>query len=187
MAEASAVFSVSPTMTPAEATAKLAEMSAAYAAAPPAIQATTPVQASQRLAQLGESPDFLRKLQSGDAETVREWNRLSELKAAATIADAFTDNPQLVEVTQGDTGLTSRNLISAAADLRAVGIPDEGIEAIIAGRPFPEADVAAAHDLLAQAMASEEWKAKFKDGDPICIHDWTTWCAIIGRGSGESA
>jgi hypothetical protein len=144
MPEASATVDLSASMSSAQATDELAALQAAYDPPPAGIHASTATEASQRLAELGETPDFLRKLQSGDLKAKEEWQHLCALKASAAPTE-FTVEP-IIETTTGDTGLTRRDLISVAADMRADGFPDAAIEHIIGdGRFTVEAVVAAQH------------------------------------------
>jgi hypothetical protein len=136
-------------MSSEQATEQLAALQATYD--PPLVgpHASTPTEAAQRLVQLGQTPDFLRRLEKGDIAAKEEWSRLSELKAAASPAE-MTAEP-IMETTAGEAGLTRRDLVSVAADMAAEGIPDRAISFILADNKFSPEDVYVAqywHDLM---------------------------------------
>jgi hypothetical protein len=124
-------------------------------------------EADARLAQLINDPEWARKLMSGDVETRREFERLTELKTLGEAVDAIADPaPQVIETTVGAEGLRRQDVISAAADLRALWNDSDNCEAAIASVLDPNATVDA--DLLQNMQA---WKAQALS-DPAFVEMW---------------
>jgi hypothetical protein len=137
-----------------QATQKLAAMQAAYDPPPVGLHARTPTEASQMLEQLGQTPDFLHKLQNGDIAARDVFQRLTAMKAAAMPGE-LTAEP-ILETTVGDTGLSRRSLLSVAADMRAEQVwNDKGIEFILSDGKFPTGAVRDAQFWLPQLERDE--------------------------------
>jgi hypothetical protein len=94
---------------------------------------TTARDAELRLAQLSADGEWYRKLMAGDMTVRQEFDRLTALKAGAATSDPLLE--QFGETTIGE-GLSRRDLISAAEDMRADGFPDAAIEHILADGKF---------------------------------------------------
>jgi hypothetical protein len=150
-------------MTTAQATEQLAALQAVYDPPRLDVHASTPAEASQRLAQLEKTPDFLRKLESGDVKTREEWQHLCELKAGATVLDSLGE--QIIETTAGDTGLRRQDLISVAADMRADGFPDKAIEHILLDGRFTQEAVSIA----------QHWIPRMEADESLVCPDATQW------------
>jgi hypothetical protein len=149
-----------------EAGAVLAERAADFHLPAPLAPANAR-EADARLAHLINNPEWARKLMAGDVETRREFERLTELKAAGDAADALADPaPQVIETTIGAEGLRRQDVISAAADLRRLWQDSDNCEAAIASVLDPNATVDA--DLLQNMQA---WKAQALT-DPAFVEMW---------------
>jgi hypothetical protein len=57
---------------------------------------------------------------------------------------------------------------------------------VLAGKPFPVSDVAAAQQMRAQALGDREWVARYLAGDSEAVWQMTTLNAIISAGAGEA-
>jgi hypothetical protein len=169
-------------MSPEQATDQLATLQAAYDPPRVGIHAATATEASQRLAQLGETPDFLRKLEKGDLAARDEFQRLTELKNAAMPGE-LTVEP-ILETTAGDTGLTRRDLISVAEDMFAEGVFNEaGIELVLNDGKFPTEDVYVAQLWLERMEADETLLLPELGGDRELQMKFLRAIAAIGDGS----
>jgi hypothetical protein len=143
-------------LTPEEASAVLAERTADFHQPPAPLSPANAREADQRLTQLISDPEWARKLMAGDVETRREFERLTELKAAGEAAEALADPaPQVIETTIGAEGLRRQDVISAAADLRRLWSDSDNCEAAIAEVLNPDTTVP--DDLLQNMQA---WKAQ---------------------------
>jgi hypothetical protein len=164
--EASATVNLSATVSAAEATTALDQMSAALRPAAPLVP-TNAREADVRLAELISNADWARKLMAGDVQTRREFELLTELKTLGETVDAIVDPaPQVIETTIGAEGLRRQDVISAAADLRRLWSDSDNCEAAIASVLDPNATVDA--DLLQNMQA---WKAQALS-DPAFVEMW---------------
>jgi hypothetical protein len=97
------------------------------------LTASTPKEASMVLARRSSDPEWARKLTNGDIATREEFQQLCALQASADVGDAMAD--QMFEVTVGPglggPQLSRRDMLSAAADLRADGLNEEAIYHIL--------------------------------------------------------
>jgi hypothetical protein len=119
-------------LTPQEA-GEILEARAADFRPPPPLTVSTPREASMRLAQLSSDPAWARKLTSGDIATREEFQQLCALQASGEVGDAMAD--QMFETTVGPgldgPKLSRRDMLSAAADMRADGLNEEAIYHIL--------------------------------------------------------
>jgi hypothetical protein len=185
--EASAITDHSSTLADAAtAPARLDQMAAALH--PPApISPQNARDAEARLAELINNPEWARKLMAGDIPTRAEFEKLTALKASGETADAIAGaTPQILETTIGAEQLTRANQIAAAESLRAVGIPDAGIEAVITGQTFPASDVAAAQSIKARAMNTPAFVSAYLAGESEALWQMTVLNSIICGGAGEA-
>jgi hypothetical protein len=177
--EASGSIDHSAGMSPEQATEQLASLQAAYSPPPVGFHVSTPTEAAQQLAQLEHTPDFIRKLQSGDVEAMQKWQ---ELKIAATPVDFPVES--IIETTTGDMSVTHRDLIGVAENMRAEGVfNDEGIEFILSDRKFPTEDVRVAQYYLAQMESDETVLYPDLPGDRELQMKFLRTIATIGDGS----
>jgi hypothetical protein len=153
--EASATIDLSVTMSPEAAAQQLATMQAAYSPSASATP-TTSHDADVRLQQLISDPAWSRKLLSGDIATKDEFQRLSELKAFGDVTGDAVAGGMNVDTTIGE-GLTRRDLISVAEDMRAEGtFNEEGIQLILNDGKFPREDVRVAQYWLGRMERNPE-------------------------------
>jgi hypothetical protein len=141
----------------AEAGAVLDARAADFRPAPAPLVPSNASEARQRIAELSADPAFLKAYFAGDVETRKQMDRLNEMIAGATDADVLSggQDASLVEVTAGAEGLRRKDVLSAAADLRALWQDSDNCEAAIASVLDPNATVDA--DLLSNMQA---WKAQ---------------------------
>jgi hypothetical protein len=179
-------------MTPDEATARLAELTAQYAGAP--IETPTNAhEAAAKLDRLAADPEWQQKFNAGDVETRREWRELVAMKSGRNSIDdvlAGTANPSPFEtVTAGE--ISTQNLMQAVEWLREDGIPDEGIRHVVESlrpggkSPFTKQDVAAARAWKHRAMQDRAWVERYLNGAPVERHHMTAVNAILVAGAGD--
>jgi hypothetical protein len=130
-----------------DATAVLEARAADFRPPPAPLTPTNAREADMRLQQLINDPEWARKLMNGDIATRNEFQKLSELKVSGGIGDDVANEP-LVETTIGDTGLSRRNLISAAEDMRRDQFSEEAIHHILSDGKFDADTVATAQYYL---------------------------------------
>jgi hypothetical protein len=112
-------------MTPDQATARLAEMAAAYRPAPSATPQTAQ-EAAARLDALAKDKDFYARLMAGDAATKREFAELTALKAGAAPGDTLPGEPYAIEVVDAvsDPNAVNRATYNGLIEaLREQGLP----------------------------------------------------------------
>jgi hypothetical protein len=113
------------TLSPAEATAKIAEIAARRAAPPAAPNAPAAEQARSRLEQLKADPKWRDRLLTGDAVAGREYAELRAVAATATGGDLSSHGIGETVNSLDDPNKQSRRAYDGLIDgLRARGLPD---------------------------------------------------------------
>jgi hypothetical protein len=142
-------------LSPEEATQILEARATDFRRAPAPLVPTNATEALQRRAELSADPTFVKAYLEGSIDARQQMDVLNEMIAGASDTDALTG--EQVEVTDGTRmQLTRRQLISAAADMRAEGVfNEEGIALILNDGKFPTEDVYAAQHWLAQLERDE--------------------------------
>jgi hypothetical protein len=141
-------------ISPQQAGSQLAELAAAFNR----VQVPEPTnarEARQRWAQLSADPDYQRRYSQGDVQARVEKEKLDDLIANGSEADALTGGPveAPTEVTIGQEA-RHQDWIGMVADWRRVGVPEKPIEFVMRGGRFPAADAALVRNkLLPNAMA----------------------------------
>src|SRR5262245_31403203 len=123
------------TLTPQEATAKLAELQNTLHPPPP-IQPTTAEDARARLVALTGDPRWDRAVLGGDVVATKEFHDLTAASAAnddVAAALAGVEPTQPTFETTYDGGLPRRDIARAVADFRADGLNDAAIEQAMKG------------------------------------------------------
>jgi hypothetical protein len=167
--------------TPEQATARLDQMSAEYAAreapAPTAEQIQDARDAETLLASRIRDDAWMRRYQNGSPRERAEYQQLQQ-----AIADGADQTGQArvgeVETTVGPHGVRRADLIGWIDRMSKVGIPEEGIIRTLNG-DFSDEDVEWAQGELDRLMATPEWRTALLSGDPTALHQWTAWCAVI--------
>src|SRR5690348_492003 len=140
-------------LTPAEAGAKLAELTTAHRG-PPSQDPKDML--DRRIA----DPSFNAKLLAGDAEARAEWQRLTVAAADADPIEAAMTGA-LPDMPDGDL-LVMKN---TAEMLRELGISDGVVREVLSEATYTQAEHDATKIWLKQHEADEEWCAKLKAGD----------------------
>jgi hypothetical protein len=155
--DVSAVIDHSVTLSPQQAGSQLAELTAAFNRVQ-VPEPRTANEARQRWASLAADSDYQRRFSQGDAQARSEKEKLDNLIASSTAADALTDSPAEtpVEVTIGQEA-RNQDWIGMVADWRRVGVPEAAIEFVTKGGRFPAADAANVRNkFLPNAMAMRD-------------------------------
>jgi hypothetical protein len=179
-------------MTPEQATAKLAELEVAHRGPDPSADPKTAAEARARLDRLTADAKWAAKLEAGDTETRKEFQRLTELVANAgnerlDAVLAGKTEPTLIETTTSDDPLTSAQLRSAITDFAGLGFGEKAIREVITGTPFSREQVIEATGRRARAMGTAEWVTKYLAGDPIAVRDMTVWNSILAASAEDDA
>lgn len=173
------------TMTPQQATERLAQMKAAYDGAGPSENPTTAAEAGARLDVLRQDPQRSARLFAGDVQVRREFDHLTRLVASGDkLADALAGvEPPMNELTSGKE-LNARNLQSAVQDLRELGLGDQAIrDTLTDTASLSVEDVALAMEFKQQALGNEEFVRRYFRGDPEMVAAMTRANAIIINGA----
>jgi hypothetical protein len=166
-------------MTPDQASAALAQKSAAYQASlapvgsvappPPGVSATTPAQAAARLAALKSDPNFRSRLLTGSAAQVREFQELTAIMASAGVqSDTLMET---IDAVSGDPNTLRRSHYEGLIDgLREGGmneIAETYIRALDTDPNLPrgsEGDGLAFKAFRDRLMKSPELREKYLNG-----------------------
>jgi hypothetical protein len=170
-------------MTPDQASAKLAELNTAYRGVVPEnpMDATA---ARARIDALSNNEAFYSKLMHGNVEARAEWNRLNELIAAGEGGPTG-----LIETVDSisDPNALSRGARQAMFDgLQASGLPDSAIDYLegldrgeIDYKPT-EGDGVAAAEVLNRLSKNSRWHDRiFKEQDPAAIEAMTKLSSVV--------
>jgi hypothetical protein len=144
-------------LTPEEASANLATMTAAY-------KATQPVSPQAKLSEFYADKENRAKLDAGDPATRQQFDELS--RAAAVV-----DDPVKAAMAGHLPALPSselRQLESGANWLRGIGLKDDTIADFLSGKPLPQSfkdQIKAGEQRLLQ---DRDWTQKWLSGDAAC-------------------
>lgn len=154
------------TLSPAEATAKLAEMTAA-ASPPPPLAPTTATDARRRLDALSGDKAWGKLFLSGDMTARREFADLSAMVAAGDdVADAIDGKapPPQFETTFG--GEQPRRVVNEViADMREAGLSDAAIGEAIRGDPISKQEVEQVRQMQRMRLGDPDWCKRLLAGD----------------------
>jgi hypothetical protein len=146
---------------------RLVKMSAAYnATQTKTIHDLSPEEAAQRLATMAA-----------------EFNKTKATTLPAADAAVLGDDrlPRESEVTTWPKQ-NIRNRLSTVETLREIGIPDEGITRILAGKGYSQQDYDAAIRWRQRAESDPELRKAILSGDRVARHVLTAMSAIIALG-----
>jgi hypothetical protein len=158
---------------PEMAAERLVALSAAYnkTQPPKAVHELSPEEANSRLAAM-----------------TAEFNKTKQTTLPAADAAVLGGDDRLpyeAEVTTWpQQGI--RNKLSTIETLREVGIPDQGIEKIIAGKGYSQADVDAALRWRERVTNDPVLRKELLDGSSTAKHVLVAMSAIIALGAGEA-
>jgi hypothetical protein len=175
-------------LTPAEATAKLAEMKTSFNAAnglgPAPSNPPDALTAQRRLEQLSADPKWSAAYLAGDQAARAEFNQLCEKVAAGgsnadfALAGIYPDNH--TDVGEGASLLTQ---LKAVPVLRDAGLSDGSIRQILEDETFPPEVVENAKQLYRQRMRDQAWQNMLLDKNHpehrATLTRWTAMCAIL--------
>jgi hypothetical protein len=152
----------------------LAARAADFRPAPAPLTPNTANEARQRVAELSADPAFLKAYFAGDVEARKQMDALNAVIAGATDADVLSggQDAALVEVTTGPEGLRRKDVLSAAADLRALWQDSDNCEAAIAEVLNPDVQldpefVDGIKSWKAELLSDPEFIAKWFNGDRL--------------------
>jgi hypothetical protein len=170
-------------LTPEQASAKLAEMGAAYKGATP----ETPKDATAaraRIDALSNSPEFYSKLMKGSVQARKEWDHLNQL--IANDAGGPTGIIETVDAISDPSALRAAAREALFDGLQASGLPDSGVDYVEgldrgerADRPT-EGDGVAAREILERLSKNSRWHDRiFKEQDPAAIEAMTRLSSVV--------
>jgi hypothetical protein len=169
-------------LTPDEATALLGQMTADHAAANRPPTGTPAIEAHARLAELAADPEWSQKLLDSDADTRREFDRLTALVASGSDADLALAGIMPKNHIDYGPGASLRNQIETVPLLRQMGVNDESIRQLLEGSPVTKAEHALAVQWRDQHMGDAEWRGKLLSGDYDARRELTLASIIMAAG-----
>ncbi len=176
-------------LTPEQATAKLAELEAAYRGAPPIAEPRTPAEARLRLETLSQSKEWADQLLAGNAEARRTFASLTELASQASDRlDGVlngTAEPQPFEVTTPDNPLSTRDLTSAVEGLRDLGIDDELAAGFAKGEKVSPELYREVEKWKARHMSNADWVKRYMANDKEAVWEMTIANMLLAAGIAE--
>ncbi len=176
-------------MTPAEAGARLAEMTAA-ASPMPALVPVTPTDASAQLDLLAKDKSFADALFSGD---VAANNRFKELVTLASSADDVADaiagrSPPVHEIQVTADGQLSRSVIDGTVSmLREAGVSDGAIAEALRGDKVSRAEFEAVRQFQRQRHGDADWRGRLLSGDYAATREFHLMSIVLSAGIKEDA
>jgi hypothetical protein len=170
------------TLTPAEATAKLAEMQAAMHPEPP-VAPVSAQGARALLDKLTRDPGWGKALLAGDTEVTKQFNDLTTLSAAGDdVADAVAGVAEqaepMIEFTINGS-LSRRDTATAIADFREQGLNDASITQALEGGAVSIAEHRAAQALQSARKNDPAWVKRLLAGDYEARREHTLMCIIL--------
>jgi hypothetical protein len=157
----------------ADSAAMLVAMSAAYRAANPS-PGPWGLSAEDANKQLAEMADAYRKA-----------NAPKLTAADQTILGESADVPRAFETVTWPE-VSTHNKLSVVEELRSIGIPDDGITRIVAGKGYSQQDYDAAIRWRQRAETDPELRQAILSGDRTARHVLTAMSAIIALGPAEA-
>lgn len=159
---ASAPVDVTVTLTPAQATAKLAEMAAPP---PPPDKPTNAVEASARLQALASDKDFAQRLLNGDPAVRKEFDQLNAAVAAGDLTDLVMAGVVPAGAINYGDHASLRDQADAVPMLRAAGISDGAIRQLLEDRPVSRAEYDAVKQFQTARHRDPDWQKRLLAGD----------------------
>ena len=127
----------------------------------------TAAEATTKLADLTANHEWSTKLLAGDGPTVREFRELSAAKVQTDRTDAAlagTLNPGTWDIAV-DGKLSARNLMTGIDDLRNLNIEDRQIERLLKSEPISASDRAWVEGYEREMLGNKEFTARYLSGD----------------------
>ena len=170
-------------MTPEQATAKLAEMTAAYRGPPPTDKPTTAAEARARLNHLATAKSWNDKLSAGDVEATREFKALTAQVASDTAP--YADRGEIVDAISNPSAVTRGKYDEMMEGLVEQGLPESGAQYIRdldsgANKNYPTAgDGKAAQAALDRLKRDPTWAKAVLANDPKANAQRTRLAAVV--------
>jgi hypothetical protein len=153
-----------PQLSPAEATARLAEKTKEYAdRAKSSATPTNTVDAQRRIEELKADKAFGARVLAGEKSARAELQGLHELVRAdpnATAALALAGIVPDGHIEVDNNGASLRDAISAVPDLRAAGLSEEVIHQVLTDQPVSRAEYEAAKALRAKLRTDPDFTSR---------------------------
>lgn len=153
------------TLTPAEATAKLAEISVALAPPPPPDKPANAVEASARLDVLKADKTWRENYLAGRVEERREFDALTQLVASGNQADFAMAGIKPEGHIDGGPGAALRDQIAQVPIMRAAGISEGAIRQLLEDRKVSQQEYDAVKQLQTARHGDPDWVRKLLSGD----------------------
>jgi hypothetical protein len=149
------------------------------------VDASTPAQASARLAVLQDNKDWGSKLLTGDASVVAEFKGLTAKIATAVVPDdthlLSLDRSPPVDTAYGSELFTADKL-AFVAGFRSAGLSEpEVAEAMNGNRTYSAEEVAFARNLLNERMADEGWSRRLMNHDVAAYREMKRLSVILSK------
>jgi hypothetical protein len=153
-------------MTPAEATAFLAEM----AKAPPPDPASPAGARAELNAKLAD-PAWFSRYTNGSVETQTEFAELTERGAADKVDRLIDGTYSTTPFDFTDGGVSPHDAMGAAAWLRDAGVEPAAIKQLLEGHPVSKQELQAVEQHRARLLGDPEWTKRMLAGDAAARRD----------------
>jgi hypothetical protein len=168
-------------MTPAEAGAHLAAMTAEYVAttAPPAV--ATPSNATEaraRLSQLASDKNWATAYLNGDTAARQEFDSVTKLISTGSDADMSLAGVLPEAHVDFGPGASLRDQVATVPVLRQMGIGDDAIRQLLEDMPVSQGEHQLAEQWRHQHMKDADWTKRWLAGEYVAAREMTL-CNII--------
>jgi hypothetical protein len=171
-------------LTPEQATAELARLTAEFKGLGPPATATTPAEAQARMDALTQNQEWRDKLFAGDVATRSEFDTLTKLQADAAdrVANVMAGKtePPVMEMTTPEHPLSTHDLASSVETLREAGIGDEAIRQALNGDPVSAEERRQVEHFKTARFGDEEWRRALLSGDHEARRELALMSIVLG-------
>jgi hypothetical protein len=180
-------------LTPQQATERLAAMSTAAPAVDPTtpanVAAMTPHQAALKLDELLKNSDFQKRYLTGDGPAAKQYHDLAAKKAEAgadrldNIVRGTAEVRELETVIDGE--LSTQKLIQAAEHMKNFGLNEATVKQALTSAPVSRAEYDAVKTLRGELMADKDFTSALLAGNPVAVREFTLMNTIVANGYAE--
>ncbi len=146
----------------------------------------TPAEAAARLAELSSNAEWSKNLLNGNGPETRQFNELIAKKAEVDKTDQLLSGTLSTEpFAMNEAGISPRNAVESVGWLREAGVSDGAIREVFDGKPASRADYDAVARLRAELLGNAEWVKKLLSGDHEAKRQLTLMSIVRSNGFKE--
>jgi len=148
----------------------------------------TPAEAAARLAELSSNAEWSKNLLNGNGPETRQFNELIAKKAEVDKADQLLSGTLSTEpFAMNEAGVSPHNALQSVSWLREAGVNDGAIRELFDGKPVALAEYEAVDRLRADLLGNAEWVRKLLSGDHEAKRQLKLMSIIRTGGKAEKA